>query len=295
MGHPKYSEENRTYRAVTLNYAHAPVADIFTQSKERRIHESMEPSKALLRESRDSDNHPNSVPIILALDETGSMLKVPEYLIRFGLPKMVGNIIQKGVEDPAILFLGIGDHEYDSAPLQVGQFESGDEELDLWLTRTWLEGKGGGNAGESYLLAWYFAAYHTVTDAWEKRGQKGFLFTIGDEPCLPKLPKRVIEELMGKTVQDNFTAEDLLAAAQEKYDVYHLHIMEGTNGHRALGYWENLLNQHCIKVDNHEKVGDIIAEIVTSNVRNTVSHKPSSKKKVVKDEPLVVKPEEEIL
>jgi hypothetical protein len=275
MGHPKYNFESRSARAFAMDYDSAPVDTIFVQNTLRKIHESMEPSKALLRESRDSENHPNTVPILIALDETGSMRLIPEYMVRFGLPKMVGNIIQKGVPDPAILFLGIGDHEYDSAPLQVGQFESGDEELDLWLTRTWLEGKGGSNAGESYLLAWYFAAYHTVTDAWEKRKQKGFLFTIGDEPCLPTLPKSVVKELMGKSSQSNFKAEELLAAAQEKYNVYHLHIMEGNSGHRSLGYWENLLNQYCVKVDDHEKVSDIIAEIVTSNVKNTISHKPT--------------------
>ena len=131
------------------------------------------PSKALLRESRDSTSNPNSLPVIIALDVTGSMRTIPHSLVKEGLPNMVGNMIQRGVTDPAILFLGIGDHTCDDAPLQVGQFESGDEELDLWLTRTWLEGHGGGNNGESYLLAWYFAAKHTITDAWEKRGQKG--------------------------------------------------------------------------------------------------------------------------
>ncbi|STD12570.1 hypothetical protein [Chryseobacterium carnipullorum] len=40
----------------------------------------------------------------------------------------MGGIIQGGVPDPALLFLGIGDHECDAYSLQVGQFESGDEE-----------------------------------------------------------------------------------------------------------------------------------------------------------------------
>jgi hypothetical protein len=282
MGWSAYSSDSRSLRAASLGYYDKDVDDIFTQNKVGEIHESMVPSKALLREARDSETHPNSLPIIVALDLTGSMGQLPHELVKDGLPNMVGNMIQRGVHDPAILFLGIGDHECDRAPLQVGQFESGDEELDLWLTRTWIEGHGGGNAGESYLLAWYFAANHTVTDAFEKRRQKGFLFTIGDEPCLRSLPKRVVQEIMGNTVQTNFTDEQLLAAAQEKYNVFHLHMMEGSAGHRSLGYWENLLGQNCIKIDNFEKVGNTIAETVVSYMENSVSYEKT--RPVIKDE-----------
>lgn len=295
MGGGHYNSDARAVRAVTLGYFSKSSDEIFTQSKEHRIHESMEPSKALLRESRDSETHPNSVPIIIGLDTTGSMGSIPAHLVKDGLPKMVGNIIQKGVPDPAILFLGIGDHECDRAPLQVGQFESGDEELDLWLTRTWLEGRGGGNSGESYLLAWYFAAKHTITDSFDKRGQKGFLFTIGDEPCLKSLPKRAVGELMGVDTEVNYTDVQLLELAQEQYEVFHLHVMQGSSGRRSLGYWQNLLGQHCIVVADYEKVGDIIADTVTSHVKSNVSYNPSkptiqdTKKK---DE---TKPEEEIL
>lgn len=290
MGYTSYRSDSRKLRATSLGFYTKSSDDIFTQSKERKIHESMVPSKALLRESRDSDTHPNTIPIIIALDTTGSMGNIPMYLVKDGLPKMVGNIIQKGVADPAILFLGVGDHECDRAPLQVGQFESGDEELDLWLTRTWLERGGGGNSGESYLLAWYFASKHTVSDAWEKRGQKGILFTIGDEPCLKSLPKRAIEELMGVPCQSNFSANELLEAAQEKYDVYHLHIMQGSDGRNSLHYWQHLLGQHCIVVDDYEKVGDILSDTVISNINGRTGYVVN--KPTIKDEP---KKDEEIL
>jgi hypothetical protein len=208
------------------------------------------------------------------------MGRIPHELVKDGLPNMVSNMIQRGIADPAILFLGIGDHTCDSAPLQVGQFESGDEELDLWLTRTWIEGHGGGNDGESYLLAWYFGSKHTAADAWEKRGQKGFLFTIGDEPCLKSLPKRTVEELMGKPSQSSYSHTDLLDAVKEKYDVFHLHIMQGSAGDRSLGSWQKLLGQHCIQVDDYEKVGNVIADTV---VQNWLSNEPV--KPIKSDEP----------
>ena len=272
MGWTSYSHESRSVRATTLGYHTKSADDIFIQNRKGEIHESMDPKKALLREARDSEAHPHSLPIIIGLDETGSMRKIPHELVKDGLPNMVGNLIQRGVQDPAILFLGIGDHECDSAPLQVGQFESGDEELDLWLTRTWLEGRGGGNAGESYFLAWYFAAKHTITDALEKRGEKGFLFTIGDEPCLKTLPKNAIDELMGPGSEKNYTDVELLEMAQEKYEVFHIHVMEGSNGHYSLGYWEKLLGQRCIQVDDYTKVGEVIADTIVSHFESRVSH-----------------------
>ncbi len=265
MGHTSYSHGDRSVRAASAGYYTKSIDDVFIQNKKRVIHESMKPEKALLREARDSDTHPASVPIIIALDLTGSMGGIPHYLVKDGLPNTVASIIQRGVLDPAILFIGVGDHECDRHPLQVGQFESGDAELDLWLTRTYLEGGGGGNEGESYLLAWYFASLHTVTDAWDKRKEKGFLFTIGDEPCLRSLPHQAVTEIMDTPSQKSYSDKELLALAQEKYNVYHLHVMEGSAGHRSLGYWKELLGDHCIVIENKEDIGKKIADIVTSN------------------------------
>lgn len=270
MGGSFYSHSDRTFRAASAGYHTKSADQIFEQNQKRMIHESMEPKKALVREARDSANHPNSVPIILGLDVTGSMGRIPHYLVKDGLPNMMANIIQRGVQDPQILFLPIGDHEYDRYPLQVGQFESGDAELDLWLTRTYVESGGGGNAGESYLLAWYYGAEHTVTDSWEKRHQKGFIFTIGDEPCLRSLPNTVVNEIMGVKPEVSYSEKELLVKAQERYNVYHLHIMEGSAGHRSLGYWKELLGDNCIQVNNHQEVSKIIAEIVVNNVDKSI-------------------------
>lgn len=271
MGGSSYSFSSRTTRSISEGYLTKSTDEIFEQNRKRMIHESMEPKKANLRESRDSNTHPNSVPIILALDVTGSMGRIPHHLVKEGLPKMMANIIQKGVLDPQILFLAVGDHETDRYPLQCGQFESGDEELDLWLTRTYIEGGGGPNGAESYSLAWYFGANHTVTDSFEKRGQKGFIFTIGDEPCLKTLPNNVINEIMGVRPQSSYSDKDLLAQAQEKYNVYHLHIMEGSAGPRSLSYWKDLLGQNCVEIKNYQDVGNVLAEIVVNNSTKTPS------------------------
>jgi len=268
MGYTDYNFQARTVRATAKNYKTAKVEDLFEQTRKREIHESMEPTKALLREARDSDAHPISVPIVLALDETGSMGRIPEYLVREGLPHMMSNIIERGVPDPQVLFLAVGDHKSDNHYLQVGQFESGDEELDTWLTRMYPEGNGGGNGGESYSLAWYYAANHTSIDSLEKRGKKGFLFTVGDEPCHPTIPASTIKEITGQNPERSFSDVELLEMAQEKYHVYHLHIMEGYGGTRSLPYWKNLLGENCVEVNDYRDVHKMVAQIVVDNTDN---------------------------
>lgn len=268
MGYGSYSVDTRVFRAKASGYYDRPVNEIFTQNKIRQIHAEMDPARISIREARDSQEHPNTVPVQLYLDVTGSMGRIPHEMIKDGLPTLVGTLIQNGVKDVALMFGAIGDHECDQAPLQIGQFESGDAELDLWLERTWIEGNGGGNAGESYLLAWYFAGNHVVTDAFEKRNQKGFVFTVGDEPCLKNLPMSAVKEIMRNNAvgQANFTREELLEKAQSMNHVYHIHI---SHGERHLDpAWTQMLGKNVIVLDDYRLLSRTISDII-------LLHKPS--------------------
>lgn len=265
MGWGFYSVDDRAARAASEGYSTKSAREIFTQ---RSINNAMNPHGVRLRESRDSAEHPNSVAIILALDVTGSMGSIPHHLVKEGLPKIMGRIIQSGTPDPQLLFLAVGDHECDRSPLQVGQFESSDELLDKWLTDVYLEGGGGGNAGESYLLAWYFAGFHTSIDCFEKRQQKGFLFTIGDEPTLPDVPAAVLKKIMGSGQYENYAAATLADKARERYHVFHLHIRQTNAGSRqeTMDGWKQLMGDRLIILDRHEDVSKVIPEIIASTM-----------------------------
>ena len=279
MGGGTYSFADRTVRASSLGYDTKSAQEIFTS---RDINNAMNPNGVDIRESCDSDEHPNSLAIVLALDVTGSMGSIPHHLVKEGLPEVMDGIIQKGVKDPQVLFLGIGDHECDRAPLQVGQFESSDELLDKWLTDIWIEGGGGGNNGESYMLAWYFAANHTTIDCFNKRKEKGFLFTVGDEPTLRELPKGALKTIMGSSQPESTTAAELLDKARERYNVYHLHVMEGNNGRRqeVMDGWKQLMGEdNLILVGKHRDIPSIIADIVTKNKEVSASEAGLTKKK----------------
>ena len=222
----------------------------------------MDSKNVEFRECRDSINHPNTIPIVLALDVTGSMGSIPRQLIADGLPTLMSSIIQGGLSDAALLFLAIGDHECDRYPVQVAQFESGDAELDMWLTRTYLEGGGGGNQGESYPLAWEFAAARVESDAWDKRQAKGFVFTIGDEPFLKQFPASALREIYGsnRPQQATLTAEDMFEAASKKFNVYHISLEHSYR--TADSMWTQLLGPNHVIIMDYNEVASTIAQII---------------------------------
>ena len=265
----------RSDAKVDSFFSSTPKERIF---KQKNINNAMNPHGINIRESRDSKEHPKSLAIVIALDVTGSMGTVPYHLIKEGLPNIMGRIIESGIQDPQVLFLGIGDHECDRSPLQVGQFESSDQLLDKWLTEIYLEGGGGGNDGESYLLAWYLAGKHTSIDCFEKRNEKGFLFTIGDEPCLRNLSKDRIEQIMGPGQYGDFTATELLEKAKKMYNVFHVHINETLTGARkeTVAGWKQIMGESLIIAENHEDVAGLIAK--------TINGSSASKSKVKKVE-----------
>jgi hypothetical protein len=276
MGNSSYSTTNRSVRSANMGYTTKSANEIFEQNTKRIIHETMDPKGVVKRECRDSEAHPSAIPIQLYLDVTGSMGHIPHEMIKHGLPTLMGSLIQNGVGDAALMFGAIGDHESDRYPLQIAQFESGDAELDMWLTRTYLEGNGGGNGGESYLLAWYFGANHVVTDAFEKRKQKGFIFTVGDEPCLRNLPVSAVKHLMGDTAvgEGNYSREELLAKAQEQNHVYHIHINHGGRGVDSA--WKEMLGQNLIEISDYTTLSRVMSDIIMSHVNEVLPKTESS-------------------
>ena len=283
MGSGSYSVTNSVARASTRKNMNNQ--ELF---KQKTINNAMNPYGVDLRESRDSEEHPNSLAIILGLDLTGSMGSVPNFLVKKGLPDIMDKVIKAGELDPQVLFVGVGDHECDNAPLQIGQFESSDDLLDKWLTDVYLEGGGGGNEGESYLLAWYFAALRTSTDCFEKRGRKGFLFTIGDEPTLSELPAADLKQIMGDGQYENFSAAQLLEKAREKYEVFHIHLSSTGQGRRqsTVDGWKQLMGDNLLVVERPEDVAAAITNAITAGNDTAIP---------VTDETGVTNEEEEVI
>jgi len=232
---------------------------------------SFDPSTIAVRESRDSDLFPNSTPIILAFDVTGSMGGIPYYFVQEGLGTLMKEIFdRKPVSDPQIMCMAVGDARTDRAPLQVTQFET-DIRIAKQLEDLYLEGHGGGNHGESYNMPWYFAATKTSTDNFEKRGKKGLLFTIGDEPPIKLLEKEHIEQFIGADATRDLTSQEVLEMVRKQYDVYHVVVEQGDGladyGRQAVvGEWNKLLGEgHVLLLSDYTKLSELIISAIQRN------------------------------
>ena len=188
--------------------------EMFTQ---RKIAPELNPYN-VMRECCDTEEHPNTIPVILALDVTGSMGGAAVVVAK-KLNVIMTELYSK-VQDVEFLVMGIGDLSYDSAPIQASQFES-DIRIAEQLDKIYFEGGGGGNACESYTAAWYFGARHCKLDCW-KRGRKGIIITLGDEPLNPYLPKNPLSNVTGDKLQADVETKDIYEEVTEKFDVYHL-------------------------------------------------------------------------
>jgi hypothetical protein len=232
----------------------------YSDSGARTVHAALDPKGVALRESRDSDEHPESVAIAVLFDVTGSMGSVPRVLQQ-KLPQLLGLLLRKGyVKDPQILFGAIGDATCDRAPLQVGQFES-DNRLDDDLGRFVLEGGGGGQMTESYELAMYFMARHTSIDCFAKRGRRGYLFIIGDEQAYQRVKPAEVEKVIGDRIGEPIGLRAMVDEVRRTYDTYYI-LPAGSSyaGNAAiLDFWRDLLGQNVIALDDLDAVCETIA------------------------------------
>lgn len=248
-------------------------ADVSAGKAEEKVHPDLDPklvagSKSpyagkVMRESRDSAAHPNSVAIGVLFDVTGSMGSGPRAFIN-KLGALMNLLVSKGyLADPQILYGAIGDATSDKVPLQIGQFESGNEQ-EASLGKIYIEGNGGGQHYESYELAMYFMARHTSADCWEKRGKKGYLFIVGDECFREKVDRQSVKEVIGDDLAENIPTATILEELREHYEV--IWIFPNCSGY----YNETItaeplskaFGQSFIKLDKVDEIAELIAATI---------------------------------
>jgi hypothetical protein len=266
MGSGGYSRSAWTSFSTSRKYddPKTTVDDVYAS---KGMDPDLDPKNFSVRESVDGDDNPNSTPLIIGLDVTGSMAAVLDAIARQGLKTICEEVYnRKPITDPHICALGIGDVEWDQYPFQATQFEA-DIRINEQLEKIYLERGGGGNDHESYILAWYFAKFRTKTDSFTKRGVKGSIFTIGDEEITPKIHGSHFEKFMGDGQMRAYTAQELFDLVYPEWNVFHLIIKQGSHARshyeQVRDSWAKVIgDQHVISVEDHEKCGEIIVSIL---------------------------------
>ena len=166
-------------------------------------------AKNCIRECVNTKEHPNTLPVILALDVTGSMGGACKRTAEALGPIIMGLLNKYPNNDIEFMIMGIGDIECDYSPVQASQFES-DIRISNAIDKLYIEGGGGGNDYESYSAAWFFGLNRTKLDCYDKQGRKGIIITMGDEPLNPSLDDRLLKEAIGgETANGEISSEAL--------------------------------------------------------------------------------------
>lgn len=268
MGYSQWSNEDfqarqdyrRANRQTAFTYDH-----YVRQSGKTEVHPQMDPF-GVLRESRDSQEHPTSLALGVVFDVTGSMGSVPRVL-QSKLGKLMHMLVTRGyVAHPQVLFGGIGDAHCDHVPVQFGQFESG-LEMDEDLGKIYLEGGGGGQVHESYELAMYFFAAHTAIDCFERRGRKGYLFTIGDEKPYRSVSRAQARHHFGDRLKQDLPLDYVLKELQRRYHCFHIIPTNTSHGRSADVHdeWRSHMGERVLLLEDEGAVCETIALAVGLN------------------------------
>lgn len=276
MGYGSWSSS--TYSTYSTGLGRAVTADGSLDSrytaqdlyKSTNLDPMLDP-KGVVRECCDSDEHPATIPVILALDVTGSMGSAAAEVA-----KKLNEIMTKlynQVDDVEFMVMGIGDLAYDNAPVQASQYES-DIRIAEQLDKVYFEGGGGGNGFESYTAAWYMGLYHTKLDCWD-RGRRGIIITLGDEPMNPYLPKTGVNAVFGDHVEADVETKDLYSKVIKKFDVYHLAVNDSHSSYRFYDddidkTWSKYLDSDHFKVVTLENLAGTITDIIANASNNEV-------------------------
>ena len=276
MGHGSWTRERfEEYAAARygksadeLERSRLSAQEVF---RERKLNSLLDP-RGVVRQCHDSEEHPRTLPVILALDVTGSMGSAASRTAT-RLNRIITDIFRSGqIRDVEFCMMAIGDIHYDRAPIQISQFES-DIRIAEQMDAVYFESGGGSNCYESYTAAWYMGLEHCELHCWN-RGGKGLIITMGDEMPNPFLNAKELNAVTGDSLQADLETKDLLERVLEKYEVYHLSVNDSHSSYQRNqkrydldSAWRALLGRDHYRVVTVEGLDREITDIVTTYAR----------------------------
>ena len=262
-------------KGVTCDSSGSIIGDYTSQDmfKARSIDASLSP-KNIMRECCDTEEHPTTIPVILALDVTGSMGKAAVEVAK-KLNSVMTRLYEE-LSDVEFAVMGVGDLAYDIYPIQLSQFES-DIRIAESLDKVFFEYGGGGNGYESYSVAWYMGLHHTKLDCWN-RNKRGIIITMGDEKLNPYLPQGKLQGLTGDSLEKDIETTDLFDDVVRKYDIYHINVLHSVysrnNASTVKESFVSVIGSQHFKEASIDDIEDAIVNIIINSQKNIQSVEP---------------------
>jgi hypothetical protein len=208
----------------------------------------------------------SSAPLIIVIDETGSMGDWPATIFS-KLPYLENEGKEYLGEDFEISFMAIGDaYCSEKYPLQVRPFAKGLQLKDR-LKELVIEGGGGGQTTETYELAALYANERVDIP----KAIKPIMIFIGDEQPYDTIDPDHAKNLLGITIQKTLTTEAVFKKLKDKYSVYLIRKAYGSSSGNSLGdddkritaAWAKYLGEdHISNLPKAERVVDVIFGIL---------------------------------
>lgn len=215
----------------------------------RTYQKTKQPGK--LADPRKTIRTTSAVPIVVAVDVTGSMSTWPAEI--FDRLPLLYQTLSQYKPDIEVAFAAVGDATCDRFPLQVTDFAKGIA-LEDSLAALHGEGGGGGGARESYeLLGAYLKHRVRVPE-----GVRPTLILYGDEGFYPAVDARQAKHVFGMAVEEP-SALDVWRDLAERWDVWHLRKRYDSASHdrEILAQWTGALGaQRIVHLDDPYRAVD---------------------------------------
>ena len=238
------------------------------------VHPSLNPIRIkdkihAVLESRDSDDHPNTLPVLMCFDVTGSN-RDRAVVAQKRLPTLM-DLLGKYVPDVHVAVAANDDYATsDKSCIQISEFEA-DNRLDDHIRNIWLIGAGGGNQGESYDLLLYAAARKVKSDSMEKRNKKGYLFLYADERIFDYVDKIQVMDVFGDTIEKNIPIAEMIEEVRKSWNIFILSPDRDYQGSKE--QYKNLFGEESvIESQDPNLICELVASIVGLYEKKTDAH-----------------------
>jgi hypothetical protein len=256
--------DSATYSSTKTTRAATGVPDFAYTATATKAHSNLDPmrinSKPFAKlESRDSDEHPQSNPVLICLDVTGSN----DHNARIAQDKLPNlmELLGKYLTDPQVAVAANDDFNVSPhAAVQISDFES-DIRIDEHIRNLYLVGNGGGNDGESYDLLLYAAARKVVLDSVEKRGKKGYMFLYADEPIFQKVKASEVKAVFGDKLEADMPIAEVIEEARRNFNIFVIWPQDGY--HHAREQYVKLFGDEFVLTSQHP---NLLCELIASVV-----------------------------